>query len=176
MQQAGVPIDRRPTAALQGNAMQTPDEPRKRGSFPSTPLYLLAAFSLALPWFGAALIGVGAVCLARLGDGTAVEGSTTPGAAGWLLIILGTACIILDILIDVVWAHPGLSLTDEPTLNRPARGLVGRSAIVTEAISHGRGKVRIGDSVWIAEGPDTPAGARLRVTGASGTVLIVEQE
>ena len=39
----------------------------------------------------------------------------------------------------------------------------------------GRGKVRLGDSIWAVEGPDTPAGARVTVTGAKGTVLVVER-
>jgi hypothetical protein len=32
----------------------------------------------------------------------------------------------------------------------------------------------VGDSVWIARGPDLPAGARVRIVGAKGTVLEVE--
>ena len=39
---------------------------------------------------------------------------------------------------------------------------------------HGRGKVRLGDTLWAADGPDCPAGTRVRVTGAAGTVLLVE--
>ena len=34
-------------------------------------------------------------------------------------------------------------------------------------------RVRVGDTVWQAEGPDTPAGTRVKVTGARDTVLIV---
>ena len=36
------------------------------------------------------------------------------------------------------------------------------------------GRVRVGDTLWSAEGPDTPAGARVTVTGSKGTVLVVE--
>ena len=45
---------------------------------------------------------------------------------------------------------------------------------VAEAITGGRGKVRVGDSVWQAEGPDMPAGTAARITGSSGTVLRIE--
>jgi membrane protein implicated in regulation of membrane protease activity len=47
---------------------------------------------------------------------------------------------------------------------------------VEEAIENGRGKVRVGDSVWQADGPDVPAGSRVKVTGARGTVLVVVAE
>jgi membrane protein implicated in regulation of membrane protease activity len=46
--------------------------------------------------------------------------------------------------------------------------------MVEEPIVHGRGKVRIGDTLWMAEGPDAPAGAEVRVTAAQGAVLRVE--
>jgi len=35
--------------------------------------------------------------------------------------------------------------------------------------------VRVGDTVWQAEGPDAPAGSRVKVTAARGTVLVVER-
>jgi membrane protein implicated in regulation of membrane protease activity len=38
----------------------------------------------------------------------------------------------------------------------------------------GRGRVRIDDSVWQVRGPDAPAGPRVVVTGADGSVLEVK--
>ena len=49
----------------------------------------------------------------------------------------------------------------------------GRIVTVAQAIQRGRGKVQIGDSVWTAEGPDMPEGARAKVTCVNGTVLVV---
>ena len=49
-----------------------------------------------------------------------------------------------------------------------------RTVTLEEAIAHGRGKARIGDTVWVVEGPDAPAGAQVRVSAARGTVLVVE--
>ena len=43
-----------------------------------------------------------------------------------------------------------------------------------EAIECGRGRIRVDDTLWCAEGVDTPAGANVRVTGVRGTVLLVE--
>jgi membrane protein implicated in regulation of membrane protease activity len=35
--------------------------------------------------------------------------------------------------------------------------------------------VRVGDTLWPVEGPDTPVGAEVKVTAAKGTVLVVER-
>ncbi|ADV66756.1 NfeD family protein [Deinococcus maricopensis] len=61
------------------------------------------------------------------------------------------------------------------TLNNPAARFVGRTFTVTQSIVNGTGKVRAGDSVWLAQGPDTPQGATVRVTGVTGSVLLVER-
>jgi membrane protein implicated in regulation of membrane protease activity len=71
-----------------------------------------------------------------------------------------------------VGRHPILS--DRPLLNQRAATYIGRTFTVEQPIRNGRGKVRIGDSLWLAQGPDTPAGTSVRVTGADGGVLIVE--
>jgi membrane protein implicated in regulation of membrane protease activity len=34
--------------------------------------------------------------------------------------------------------------------------------------------VRVGDTVWNAQGSDTPQGARVKITGTNGTCLLVE--
>jgi membrane protein implicated in regulation of membrane protease activity len=65
--------------------------------------------------------------------------------------------------------------TDQPDLNERGQQYVGRALVVEQAIQNGRGKVRVGDTVWQAEGPDTPAGSRVKVTAARGTVLVVER-
>lgn len=39
---------------------------------------------------------------------------------------------------------------------------VGETVTVVEAISNGRGRVKVGDGVWIAKGPDAAVGKRNR--------------
>jgi membrane protein implicated in regulation of membrane protease activity len=34
--------------------------------------------------------------------------------------------------------------------------------------------VRVGDTLWPASGSDAPKGSRVRITGANGTVFVVE--
>ena len=73
------------------------------------------------------------------------------------------------------YARPDVAISDQPDLNVRGQQYIGRSLVVEQAIQNGRGKVRVGDSTWAVEGPDAPAGARVTVTGAKGTVLVVER-
>lgn len=66
------------------------------------------------------------------------------------------------------------ALTDQPTLNDRGASLVGRTADLIEPIHNGRGRVKIGDTIWIVNGPDLPAGARVRVVASNGSDLKVE--
>ena len=95
--------------------------------------------------------------------------------SGWWLVGGGIAMLVADVLIDFVWAHPSISKSDQPDLNRRADQLVGRVLLLEEAIEAGRGKVRVGDTLWLAEGADLPAGTRVKVTGVRRDALLVEQ-
>lgn len=130
---------------------------------PSAFAWFVAAVSMALPWLG---VGLGVV-----GGWQASRGDPE----GWWLVGAGAVCLICDVAIDLVWAHPTVSRSDQPNLNRPAVQIVGRVLVVAEPIEGGRGKVKVGDTLWPAEGPDLPAGAEVRVTAAKGTVLQVER-
>jgi membrane protein implicated in regulation of membrane protease activity len=125
--------------------------------------WLIAAVSMALPWLG---IGLGLVGGYQVSRGE---------SEGWWLVCAGAALLVADVIIDFVWAHPTVSKSDQPDLNRPAAQLVGRVLVVAEAIEGGRGKLRVGDTLWPAEGPDAPAGTEVRVIAAKTTVLVVER-
>jgi membrane protein implicated in regulation of membrane protease activity len=62
----------------------------------------------------------------------------------------------------------------DPMMNHRAERLVGETVVVTQAIEGGSGKVRLGDSEWLARGADAVPGARLRIVGHDGVVLLVE--
>lgn len=63
--------------------------------------------------------------------------------------------------------------SDQPALNRRAEQLVNRVVPLMEAIENGRGRVQIADAFWDVEGPDLPAGTRVRIVGARGMTLLV---
>ena len=64
--------------------------------------------------------------------------------------------------------------SSDPLLNRRGSRMVGETAIVTQAFDGGSGRVKLGDSEWLARGPDLPVGTRVRITDSDGTVLVVE--
>jgi inner membrane protein len=64
--------------------------------------------------------------------------------------------------------------TDEPLLNQRAESLVGRTAVLEKPSAEGRGRIRLDDTFWVVEGPDLPAGTRVRVVSTHGRNLTVE--
>ena len=64
--------------------------------------------------------------------------------------------------------------SSDPLMNNRAGRLVGQTAVVTQAIDGGEGRVRVADGEWLASGPDCPAGTRVRIAGANGACLSVE--
>jgi membrane protein implicated in regulation of membrane protease activity len=98
-------------------------------------------------------------------------------AMGWeLQLILFALFAAASVL---AWYKFGRKLpgaTDDTTLNRRGESLIGRTGALVEPIVNGRGRVKIGDSAWSAEGDeDAPVGAKVLVTGCRGAVLTVER-
>ena len=52
--------------------------------------------------------------------------------------------------------------------------MIGARALCACPFLNGHGKVRLGDSVWLAEGPDLAEGTPVTVKSVRGTSLIVE--
>lgn len=65
--------------------------------------------------------------------------------------------------------------TGEPALNRRAEQYVGREFTLETPIVNGRGKICAGDTSWLIEGVDMPAGTIIQVVGASGVILKVKK-
>lgn len=125
--------------------------------------WLLGAISLGLPFVAVPLAAYGLWWLAN-GD-----------RSGGLYLAAGLALLVLDFLIDFVWARTMGNASDEPALNRRGHQLIGRTGVVVEAIEHGRGRVRVGDGHWLAEGSDAPVGTVVDVRDVVGTTLVVSQ-
>lgn len=136
---------------------------RRPDQGPGPLAWLTGLVSFLLPWVGAALCVVGIWTLVR------------QGPAGWWYLAAGAALIVADVAVGLLWARPARLLTDQPDLNQRPEQLVGRVLVLEEAISGGRGRVRAGDTLWPAEGPDMPAGAEVRVAAVRGTVLQVQR-
>ena len=93
----------------------------------------------------------------------------------WQMQVVGF--VVLSVIAALVGRRFAGNLDEEtadPLLNLRAGRLEGRTFVLAEPIVEGQGRVRIDDTIWQVQGPDAPAGARIRVTGADGAVLTVE--
>ena len=113
-------------------------------------------------WFGMAAIVVGAV-------------AALTGMPWQFQIVLFVLLSVAAVFLVRRYVGANVAQSDLPDLNERGRQYIGRSLVVEQAIQNGRGKVRVGDTVWQAEGPDTPVGSRVTVTDSKGTVLVVER-
>ena len=103
------------------------------------------------------------------------------GIAAFVLPISMTVQMALFAILAVAAVYTGRRWfalnpieSSDPNLNDRGARLIGENVVVVEAIEGGRGRVKVGDSVWIAKGADAPAGTRVRVTGSEGSALNVE--
>ncbi len=107
--------------------------------------------------------------------------ATLTGLAAFVLPIETTAQGVLFAILSVVAVYAGRRwfarnpiMSADPMLNDRGARLVGEVVTVVEAISNGRGRVKVGDGVWTARGADAAVGKNVKVTGAEGSVLLVE--
>ena len=103
------------------------------------------------------------------------------GLVSWFLPVgFGIQVIIFGILaVGLVyasrrWMKDNPISSSDPLLNDRSARMVGDLVTVVEAITRGKGRVQVADSIWTASGPDAPAGAQVRVTGVKGNQLTVE--
>lgn len=91
----------------------------------------------------------------------------------WQCLAFGVLAILTALY---WWNHQRLNKRQAApsSLNRRGSELVGRQFALHDAIVGGRGKIRVGDSVWLVSGPDLPVGAQVHVTRQDGVLLIVE--
>jgi len=59
--------------------------------------------------------------------------------------------------------------------HRVGMRFIGRSLMLEQAIKNNLGRVWLGNREWTVRGPDLPVGARVRVTGVDGSVLLVDR-
>ncbi len=131
-------------------------------------LGLIAAEMLApgyfLLWIGIAAAAVGAVAW------------WFPGLSTLTQAILFALFGVATCLVYWKFVRPlAETRDDQPLLNRRGARMVGRRVLVCEAIVNGRGKVKVGDGEWLAEGPDLPVGSEVEVVAVDGVTLKVAQ-
>jgi membrane protein implicated in regulation of membrane protease activity len=130
---------------------------------------------------GAALLGIleifiPGIFLVWMAAAAAVTGIVVAATGIGLPFQLGTFALLAIAAVYSGRSHYDRNPvdSDDPNLNDRTARLIGQSVTVVTAIEHGEGRVKVGDSVWPARGPDAPEGSRVKVTGAQGNCLTVE--
>lgn len=105
-----------------------------------------------------------------------VTGFTTwfmPIGVGWQVLLFAALSITLAFA-SRRWLRSNPVESADPMMNDRGARSVGEVVVVSQMIETGQGRVKLGDSEWIAKGPDAEPGTRMRVTGSDGAVLLVE--
>jgi inner membrane protein len=95
--------------------------------------------------------------------------------------IVVVAFIVITVLMGVRQVPQGLNYGSlyagpGPLPQTRAHALIGSGFFLEEAIAHGYGRIRVGDSSWRVKGDDCPAGAKVRVVAVEdGSILRVER-
>lgn len=91
-------------------------------------------------------------------------------------VVLGMVFAVLSVISVIIGRKLiGKKQTVDNTLNNRGALYIGQNFQVFEPIADGRGKIKVGDTLWLASCPrNVPVGATVKVTGVSGTFLVVE--
>ncbi|MBS1168267.1 MAG: ybbJ [Proteobacteria bacterium] len=128
---------------------------------------LLAGIEVVVPgtffiWFGAAALVVGLMAL-TIAMSWQVESV--------LFVLLSAAAVLVGRRFYGRASKEGDGFAND-RLGRQ----VGRLAVVDRAIEGGSGHIRLDDTIWRADGPDLPTGARVRIVGHRDGRFLVEPE
>ncbi|MFN4113322.1 MAG: NfeD family protein [Sphingomonadaceae bacterium] len=103
------------------------------------------------------------------------------GLVAWFLPIEMPVQIVLFAVLAFIAVFAGRRFVRDhpvheadPMMNQRGQRLTGETAVVVTALEGGSGRVRHGDSEWLARGVDLPVGTRVRIAGSDGAVLLVE--
>jgi len=118
-----------------------------------------------LVWIGLAGLVTGGLSLAFWGA------SWWSWEVQWIVFAILS---VISVFIGRRWLIRSNARSDEPLLNDRGATLIGRTANLIDPIVNGHGRVKIGDTIWMVNGPDLPLGSKVRVVGSRGSGLMVE--
>ena len=103
------------------------------------------------------------------------------GLAGWPAetAVFAIASVALVVAGRTVFSGMRKPPTSHPDLNDRIAKMVGKAAVVSEAFTGGRGRVKFGDTEWAAEaesGEDLFAGQKVTITGGTGSMVNVKTD
>lgn len=127
---------------------------------------ILLALELAVPGAFMMWLGLAAALVGLIGF-----------VIDWSWQAQGVAFAVFALASVPLWRRFARKVESEgqaPYLNRRTEAMIGRTFTLETPIIDGIGTVRIGDTVWRVNGPDGPAGGRVKVTRVDGANLSVE--
>lgn len=93
------------------------------------------------------------------------------------LTFFAVACVGACVAGYFVYRRLALRGTDAEPVNRRDVDLVGQSVVASEPFLNGRGRVRLNDTLWLAESDeDVAAGTPVTITAVRGTSLVVRRK
>jgi hypothetical protein len=128
---------------------------------------LLFALEVLVPGFYLAWFGVAGFCVGGLLFLVPLENP-------WPLASFCGFSLLSVLIGRALWGSHRQLRTDNPLLNQRGRQLIGQTLILADPIEGGRGRAKVGDTLWTVTGPNLPAGHLVRVKDAEGTILTVE--
>ena len=119
-------------------------------------------------WFGFGALFTG-ILIAFL---AAIFGPLTAGVQILIFVVMSVLSVIFGFFVyGRLFGKNKESIKDFRT---GAKRFIGQTFIVSEAIENGKGKVNVGDTVWLANADtDIQKGAKVIVTDVNGTILRV---
>lgn len=91
-----------------------------------------------------------------------------------LQVVIFAALSVASIFVGRNYIRRNPIIEADPLMNRRGARIVGEVGTVVQAIDTGNGRIRLGDTEWLASGPELPVGTKVRVCGSNGAVLAVE--
>ncbi|MGB0717868.1 MAG: NfeD family protein [Alphaproteobacteria bacterium] len=112
-----------------------------------------------------------------IGAAAALVASLFPGLdLGFQIAIFGVASVAGLFGLRPFLKARNSDAEDNRELNNFSVNVVGAPGVLTEAITSGQGRARVGDSTWTVTGPDLPVKTRIRVVSVEGVTLNVKAD
>lgn len=106
---------------------------------------------------------------------TGLVNGLLPSISGYGAALFFAAFAIINSIFCWQYLKRNPPRTEQPRLNRRSEQYIGRVFTLVEPIQNGRGKIRIGDTLWrVAGTQDLPEGTRVTVVAVDGVILRVE--
>jgi hypothetical protein len=128
---------------------------------------ILVAVEMVVPGFFMLWIGIAAAALGLIL--LVLPDMSFLAQAAWFTLLSLISCYCYWRFVRHIADRP----SDQPLLNRRAEQYIGRRYVLATPIINGQGKARVGDSLWLVEGPELAAGAAVEVIAVDGTTLKV---